>query len=234
MISYIIIDDEPIAHRIIEAYCRDLRHVKKVGNCYHAMDAVDLLHKVQVDLAFLDIKMPNMSGFELLKTLSHPPKIIVTTAFKDYALEGYELEVVDYLLKPFSFERFVKAINKVQVRESVTSASPSPSDRRIAIKGDKMQHVVDLDAIQFIEAYGNYCKVHVLDQTIITPEKISSMEELLDHALFMRVHKSYIVSLRKIQTLKGNRIRINDVEIPVGQTYRRSVTQWIDKNLGLS
>lgn len=233
MISYIIIDDEPIAHRIIEGYCQELSHMKKIGNFFNAMEAMEVLNQKKADLVFLDIKMPNMSGFELLRTITHPPKVIVTTAFKKHALEGYELDIVDYLLKPFSFERFVKAVNKVQlIQNNVTTESNSLVER-IAIKGDKIQHIVDLDDILYIEAYGNYCKVHVKDKTIVTPEKISTFEALLDETLFMRVHKSFIVAKNKIQSLQVNRISIGETKIPIGQTYRLAVTQWVDKNLGL-
>ncbi|MCR9249359.1 MAG: LytTR family DNA-binding domain-containing protein [bacterium] len=222
MINYVIIDDEPIAHRIIEGYCDELNHLNKVGNCYNAMEAMGKLHQESVDLIFLDIKMPNMSGLEFLKTLTHQPKVIITTAYKEHALEGYELNVVDYLLKPFSFDRFVKAINKIQPPSSILQNTDEHA-KRLTIKGDKEQHFVDPDSIQYIEAFGNYCKVFLADRIITTLEKISTFEKLLGSSNFIRVHKSFLVSKNKIQSIKGNRISLGESEIPIGQTYRQIV-----------
>lgn len=222
MINYLIIDDEPIAHRIIEGYCAELNHLNKIGNCYNAMEAMGKLHQESVDLIFLDIKMPNMSGLEFLKTLTHPPKVIITTAYKEHALEGYELNVVDYLLKPFSFDRFMKAINKIPPPNAISLPTDEPLER-IRIKGDKEQHFVDPKSILYIEAFGNYCKVFLADRIITTLEKISTFEKLLGSSNFIRVHKSFLVSKNSIQSVKGNRLNVNGVEIPVGQTYRQMV-----------
>ena len=230
MIKYIIIDDEPIAHRIIEGYCNDLPHMKLVGHCYDAFEAMEILSKEHVDLIFLDINMPKLKGFDFLKTLSNPPAVIVTTAYKEYALEGYELNVVDYLLKPFSFERLVKAINKVTAQTKnilSTSSATTSSNHKLFLKGDKKYHHIDLNDILFIEAYGNYTKVFLHNEMIITHEKISSYEELLPSNQFLRVHKSFIVAIPHIQQIEGNRIRIQKHEIPIGQVYKMNVTKLI-------
>lgn len=236
MIRYIIIDDEPIAHRIIEGYCNNLPHLEKAGNCYDAFEAMQMLNKEQVDLMFLDVNMPKLSGFEFLKTLSNPPKIIVTTAYKEFAIEGYELDITDYLLKPFSFERFVKAINKTintVVKNNTTTMAPSPiaKQSRFFIKGDKKYHQIATETILFIEAYGNYTKLYLNDDDmIVSHEKISSLEELLLKDNFIRVHKSFIVAIDKIKTIEGNRILIDTHKIPVGQTYKSSIYKLYSSN----
>ncbi|NER13622.1 response regulator [Leptobacterium flavescens] len=226
---YIIIDDEPIAHRIIEGYCRKLPQMQKAGNCYDAFEGMQLLQKETADLLFLDINMPGLSGFEMLRSLQNSPRVIVTSAYKEFALEGYELDVCDYLLKPFSFERFLKAINKAALNKaenlSISAQSPDPFNKRIFIKGDKKQYQVSLDDILFIEAHGNYSKVFLHDEMILTLQKISDFEELLPTEIFIRVHKSFVVSLPKIKLIEGNRIQIADHSIPIGQTYRANVNR---------
>jgi len=231
MTRYLIIDDEPIAHRIIEKYCEVLPHLEKKGNCYNAFEAMKFLNEQKVDLLFLDINMPKLSGFDFLKTLVNPPKIIVTTAYKEFALEGYELNISDYLLKPFSFERFVKAINKTI---SVTSTSQEVSsnsslgnttETSFFLKGDKKHHQVHFDDILYIEAYGHYTKVYLEKETILSHEKISSFEDFLPKKEFLRTHKSFIVAKKKIQQIEGNRISIKEHKIPVGQTYKSNINK---------
>ncbi|MEL6592425.1 MAG: LytTR family DNA-binding domain-containing protein [Bacteroidota bacterium] len=221
---YCIIDDEPIAHRIIEGYCSKLPNLQKVGNCYDAFEAMQLLRAKAVDLIFLDINMPQLTGFEFLRTMQDLPAVIVTSAYKEFALEGYELNVTDYLLKPFSFERFLIAINKVGPKPSPPSIETPPSKQdRLFLKGDKKIHQLQLEDILFVEAYGNYSKVFLIDEMILTHEKISSLEVRLPAANFMRVHKSFIVAIDKIQTLQGNQLHIREHFVPIGQTYRQQV-----------
>ena len=228
--NYCIIDDEPIAHRIIEGYCGHLPYLKKRGNCYDAFEALQFLNENVVDLIFLDINMPKLSGFELLKTLKHHPKVIVTSAYQEFALEGYELNISDYLLKPFSFERFVRAINKVmELQPQALTASPGNTRARFFLKGDKKTHQVLVDEILFIEAYGNYSKVFLADETIICHEKISSFEGLLPTRDFLRVHKSFIVAVQKIKLIEGNRIKIKEHVIPIGQTYKQQLKRLFRK-----
>ncbi len=229
--KYCIIDDEPIAHHIIENYCKNLPYLEKVGNCYDAFEAMQLMNTKTVDLIFLDINMPKLSGFDLLKTMRQVPKVIVTSAYKEFALEGYELNVADYLLKPFSFERFLKAINKVRV-ESKPIFTPVVEKQatRFFLKGDKKIHQIHTDDILFIEAYGNYTKVFLTGEMIISHEKISAFETLLPTSDFLRVHKSFIIATRKIKTIEGNRILIGEHLIPVGQTYKHNLKQLFRKD----
>ncbi|NET33134.1 MAG: response regulator transcription factor [Cyanothece sp. SIO1E1] len=231
MTKYLIIDDEPIAHRIIEGYCQKLPYLEKVGNCYNAFEAMQFLNQTRVDLIFLDINMPELSGFELLKSMPDPPATIVTSAHKEFALEGYELDISDYLLKPFSFARFLKAMNKtIGVK---MPAAPVPNTEKgsthFFIKGDKKIHQIQTENILFVEAYGNYTKIHLKGEMILSHEKISALEESLPANEFLRVHKSFIVATKKIKTIEGNRISIEEHKIPIGQTYKNGLMKRINK-----
>ncbi|WP_299900795.1 LytTR family DNA-binding domain-containing protein [uncultured Aquimarina sp.] len=229
MIRYVILDDEPIAHRIIEGFADKLPMLHKVGNAYNAFEALSLLKESKTDLLFLDINMPELSGFEFLKTLSLPPKIIVTSAYKEFALEGYELDVMDYLLKPFAFERFLKAVNKVILLEkNEIPLEGSERNQYIFIKSGKKQIKISLDDILFIEAAGNYCKVFLENQMILTLYKISTLEKELPYN-FLRIHHSFIISKEKIQIIEGNQIKIGDHSIPIGQTYRSTVNKMLSR-----
>lgn len=222
--NYCIIDDEPIAHRIIEGYCQNLPYLQKVGNCYDVFEAMQFMSNNKVDLIFLDINMPKLSGFDLLKTMQQFPKVIVTSAHKEFALEGYELNISDYLLKPFSLERFLKAMNKVLDNKAPT-LTPS-SDKKggsFFLKGDKKLHQIHMDDILFVEAYGNYAKVFLAEEVILSHEKISALETILPETKFLRVHKSFIVATNKIEIIEGNRITIKEHYVPVGQTYKHSL-----------
>ncbi|UTD14476.1 response regulator transcription factor [Tenacibaculum mesophilum] len=230
MLNYIIIDDEPLAHEIITEFCSMLPHVQLVKSCYNAMEAMQFLNEHTVDFMFLDINMPKLKGLDFLKTLSNPPKTIITTAYKEYALEGFELNVVDYLLKPFSFDRLVKAVNKVSDTLPIKtinkeSIQTSQINTRIFIKGDKKHHQVDLNDLLFIEAYGNYTKLFLIDEMIVSHEKISHYETILNENNFLRVHKSFIVAVDKIKFIEGNRIIIHEHKVPIGQTYKSLVSK---------
>ncbi len=232
MITYCIIDDEPIAHRIIEGYCAELPHLQKMGNAYNALEASAMVAREKVDLIFLDIDMPKMTGFEWLKTVSLPPKIIVTTAYGEHALEGYDLDILDYLLKPFSFPRFLKAVNKVgetdRARAPESPESYTAGNRRFFLKGDRTHHQIHTGDILFIEAYGNYTKVFFAEEMILSHEKISTLERALPESEFLRVHKSFLVATDKIKRIQGNRIFVKDHKIPIGQTYKGRINRLLD------
>jgi DNA-binding LytR/AlgR family response regulator len=229
MLKYIIIDDEPLAHEIIEEFCSMLPHLQLEKNCYNAMEAMQFLNENTIDFMFLDINMPKLKGLDFLRTLTNPPKTIITTAYKEHALEGFDLNVVDYILKPFSFDRLVKAINKVvqtqQKGTVIKDISTSEGDHRFFIKGDKKYHQIASDDILYIEAYGNYTKLFFKDEMIVSHEKISAFEELLPQDSFLRVHKSFIVAIDKIKLIEGNRIQIETHKIPIGQTYKSSINR---------
>lgn len=231
MIKYLIIDDEYIAHDIIKGYCDLLPNFKLMKNCYDALEALQYLNQYQVDLIFLDLNMPKLKGFEFLRTLSAPPKVIVTTAYKEFALEGYELNIVDYLLKPFSFERFVKAVNKAI---DVPSVKPSEKvvkedrSKTVFLRSNKKHIQVAIDGILYLEAAGNYTKV-VTDEKIITVrEKISELLVSLPSTDFVQTHKSYAVAKKHIDSIEGNRIAIGEHLVPIGSMYKLNIMQLLD------
>jgi DNA-binding LytR/AlgR family response regulator len=228
MLKYIIVDDEPLAHEIIEEFCSMLPHVQLEKNCYNAMEAMQFLNENTVDFMFLDINMPKLRGLDFLKTLSKPPKTIITTAYKEHALEGFELNVVDYILKPFSFDRLVKAVNKItdtQTTKTTVKQVSNETTTRLFVKGDKKQHQIDLNDLLYIEAYGNYTKLYIKDEMIVSHEKISYYESILSDDDFLRVHKSFLIAIDKIKLIEGNSIHITTHKIPIGQTYKINVNR---------
>lgn len=230
MIKYLIIDDEHIAHDIIKGYCDMLPNLVLQKSCYDAIEALQYLNENQVDLIFLDLNMPKLKGFDFLKTLSSPPKVIVTTAYSEYALEGFDLNVVDYLLKPFRFERFLKAVNKA----ITTVEKPQPlsntekvtsNENRIFLRGDKKHTQLIVEDILYIEAAGNYTKVITSNETITIRDKISNLLELLPTDDFLQVHKSFAIATKHIKTVEGNQIAIGDHIIPIGKVYKMNVNK---------
>lgn len=228
MIKYLIIDDEYIAHDIIKDYCDLLPNMQLMKNCYDGLEAFEYLNKNEVDLIFLDLNMPKLKGFDFLKTLKSPPKVIVTTAYKEFAFEGYELNISDYLLKPFSFERFLKAINKT-FSSPTTQVSVLPESntisKRIFLRSNKKYTQIEIDAVLFIEASGNYTKVITILETITIREKISTVLELLPKEVFLQVHKSFVVAHKHIKSIEGNRMFVNDHIIPIGKFFKTNVVQ---------
>ena len=226
MIRYLIIDDEPVAHSIINEYCDMLPYMKLTGQCYSALEALEFLNTTDVDLIFLDLNMPQLKGFEFLKTLSKPPLTIVTTAYKEFALESYDLNVVDYLLKPFSFERFLKALNKVvQPSPSLsipTETTKAPS-KSIFLRSHKKYIQVFLPTILFIEASGNYTKVFTTEETISIRSTFSELSHKLLPEGFIQVHKSFAVAKVHIKSIEGNRIIIGTHQVPIAKSYKPSI-----------
>lgn len=229
MIKYIIIDDEFVAHDIIKGYCDLLPNMRLLKNCYDAIEALEYLKENSVDLIFLDLNMPKLKGFDFLKILPVPPKVVVTTAYSEFALEGYELNVVDYLLKPFSFERFLKAVNKATnspKEKSIKSISKENiRERRIFLRSNKKHTQVTLDDILYLEAAGNYTKIILKEETISIREKISNVLSLLPSEEFLQVHKSFIVATKYIKSIEGNRIYIGEEIVPIGKLYKANVNR---------
>ncbi len=189
---------------------------------------MECLRNNEIDLIFLDLNMPKLKGFEFLKALQNPPKVIVSTAYQEHALEGYELNIVDYLLKPFSFERFIKAINKIEVSNTKTNSTSTPSskpDESIFVKSNKKLIQVNLNNILFVEAIGNYCKIITEDNEVQIREKISDFINLLPTDKFFQVHKSFIISKNHINSIEGNRIFINDFIVPIGKVYKTNLNK---------
>ncbi|WP_268036183.1 LytR/AlgR family response regulator transcription factor [Algoriphagus sp. PAP.12] len=225
VIKYVIVDDEPIAHRIIEGYAENFPILAKAGNFFNGFEAMVFFKSASVDLIFLDIQMPKLTGYEFLKSLKNPPKVIVTTAYQEFALEGYELDVVDYLLKPFSLDRFAKSIQKV-----IPDIGPIPIPKeedsgKIFLKSDKKFVQLEKRAILYVQALGNYSKVFHQEGMLICPDKISDLEAKLGTNLFLRVHKSYLVNTAQIKMIEGNRLFVKEQEIPIGVTYKTEVNR---------
>jgi len=227
MIKYLIVDDEFMAHDIIKGYCDLLPNMRLMHNCYDALEAIDYLHNNEVDLIFLDLNMPKLKGFDMLRILATPPKIIVTTAYKEFAIEGYELNIVDYLLKPFSFERFLKAVHKAIDTKAIpqTKNTEASTTKTIFLRSNKKHIQVPIDNILYMEAAGNYVKVVIAEDTITVREKISDLLNALPKDDFLQVHKSFAVAKRHINTIEGNRIFIREHTIPIGMLYKRNVAE---------
>lgn len=230
MITYLIIDDEYLAHEVIKDYCDMLPNMQLQKNCYNALEALEYLSNHSVDLIFLDLNMPKLKGFDFLKTLSAPPKVIVTTAYSEFALEGYELNVVDYLLKPFSFERFLKAVNKAigGARPSSQASLSSAVEERsktIFLRENKKYVQVAIDDIQYIESSGNYVKVIAGTETITVRDKISGLLEMLPDTEFIQVHKSFAIAIKHIKSVQGNRIFLGEHIVPIGKVYKMKVNE---------
>lgn len=229
----LIIDDEPLAHKVIKSYCEALPHLEIVGSAHSALEAMTFLSAESIDLIFLDINMPRIQGLDFLKTLSNPPLVIVTTAYQEFAVESYEQRVIDYLLKPFSLDRFLKAINRAQEQKQLldaqkepkaqpTTAAPSAPET-LFIKGDKKVHQVRVEDINYLESYGSYVKVHLEEETIITLERLTNYEtRLADHG-FIRIHKSYLVPVSRIAVIEGNELEVAGQRLPIGAVYRHNV-----------
>ncbi|MBB6325790.1 DNA-binding LytR/AlgR family response regulator [Algoriphagus iocasae] len=205
-IKYIIVDDESIAHDIIKKYCGLLPNMQLMKDCYDAIEAIDFLSRNSVDLIFLDLNMPKLHGFEFIKTLSNQPEIIVTTAYKEHALEGYELNIVDYLLKPFSFERFLKAVNKAKI-DRVNTVSSSQNEvvdtrqDRIFIRSTNKYIQVEVDDILFVEASGNYIKIVMKKEVITLRGSLSSISEHIPLDGLIQVHRSFLVAKKHIKSI---------------------------------
>ena len=231
MIKYIIVDDETASHDNIKDYASHLSYLSHQKSCYNAFEAIEYLNKNTIDLIFLDINMPKLSGLDFIKTLTNPPKIIITTAYKEFALEGYELNIDDYLLKPFNFNRFIKSVSKVYdslaLKSTPIQHAESPADAKIFIKEDKKYHQIKLKDILFIEAYGNYVKIYMGDTMIVSHQTLTSFKHNLPESQFIRVHKSFIISIDKIELIEGNRVHISNHKIPIGKMYKLNVNRLI-------
>lgn len=228
----LIVDDEPIAREIIKTYCGHLSNLQVVALCGNALEAKTILQQQRVDILFLDINMPVMDGISFMKTLRKQPQVIFTTAYKEYAIDAFDLSAVDYLLKPFSLERFIiavdKALEKLQIQPtSFQEISEGKTDDYIFIKtGDKI-FKIQHDDLLYAEAHGNNTKVVTTSSTLLPSMTFSGFEELLPSSLFLRVHRSFIINKSKITHIEGNRVFVSGTEIPIGSNYREGFLKGI-------
>jgi DNA-binding LytR/AlgR family response regulator len=236
-IKAIIIDDEPLAQNVIEQYARKLPHLLIAEKCNDAIAALQWLQQNEADLMFLDVNMPKLSGISFLKTLKNAPLVIFTTAYSDYAIEGFELDAVDYLKKPFSFERFCKALFKAEelLRLKNTAArdeQTKPSEKQyFFIKSNKKTYKINFSDVCFVEGLGDYIQVHLSDQKLVANLSMKRMLELLPENNFYRIHKSYIISLDKMEVVEGNSVIINKKRLPIGNSYRQEFMDFISNNM---
>lgn len=222
MIKCIVVDDEPLARSLIEGHIKEVPFLELVGSFKNAVLASEFLSKNAVDLIFLDIQMPMLSGMEFLRSLGNPPQVIFTTAYREYALESYELQVADYLLKPITFARFFKAVSKLKVKEAQDSSTNDGPDH-LFVKINKKHLKVVLDEILYAESMKDYLKIHLKDDVLVIKQPISSFIKSLPKEKFLQVHRSYVVALDKITAFTQQDVEIGEIEIPIGGLFKERV-----------
>ena len=235
-IKCLIVDDEPIAAQVIKPYLDKLDTYTLVETCENAIQAFEYLQTNQVDLMFLDIQMPKITGLEFLKTLQTPPKVIIVTAYREFAFEGFELDVVDYLLKPVSFERFLKAINKFHNLDNMTARShldenkmPGSGGESIWVRADRKNVKIQIDDINYIEGLKDYVKIYVKNGLIISKMPMKTMEKMLPSEGFIRIHRSYLIPISKISAFNNEGIEIDAAMLPIGKMYKESVLRYLEE-----
>lgn len=228
-IKCLLVDDEPPAIRIMRSHIAQIKDFEIVGECYNAIEAHEIIHQKKVDLIFLDIQMPKISGTDFLKNLSHPPLVIFVTAFRDYATDGFDLDVVDYLVKPVSFERFLKSVSKVkkilgQEQSHFAKEDQPGKDAFVYLKVDKHMEKIFIQDILYIESWKDYVKVFLTNgKSLLAKRSISSIQSLLPAQRFVRVHRSYIVAVDKVNGFNNARILVGNLDIPIGRLYKQQV-----------
>lgn len=219
-INCIIVDDEPASRDVLKKYVADTDILNLIAECKNAIEANELLKNESIQLMFLDINMPKITGIQLLKSLTSPPKVIFTTAYPEYAIDGFELDAVDYLLKPFSFERFLKAVNKYLCLEDKKT---SLRNRTVFLKSEKKLYRIPVLDIDFIEAIGDYVKVVFGEQSIVVHSTFQDLLEQISYPNFIRIHRSFAISLDKFEYIDGNQIIIKSTHLPIGKAYRQNL-----------
>ncbi len=222
MITCLIVEDEPLAADVLTDYARQVSFLSVVKVCTDAIQALELLQEKSIDLIFLDIHLPGLKGLDFLKTLKNPPAVIITTAYHEYAIQGYELNVVDYLLKPIEFKRFLEAVNKVK------TPLTQPRKETISIHSDKKTVIIPLNEILFIESQKEYISIQTTSGKHISKYALSKIEEELNPEKFLRVHRSFIVAIEQIKAFNATAIEISGKSIPIGGNYRDSIIQKLE------
>lgn len=225
----IIVDDEPAAHYVLANYIKQNPQLELVFQGYNGIEAMDYLRENHIDLMFLDINMPEISGMELLKILPTHPKTILTTAYSEFALESYDYGVIDYLLKPIYFPRFLKAVDRFFAAENVKSKAEETVVNSVSVKVDGYFMDIELDQLLFAQSFGNYVKLHTIKRTYLASITTSELEKCLPEKNFMRIHKSYIVALDKIDITEKDFVIIKNEKLPIGITYKRELSDRLKK-----
>jgi len=234
-LNCVIIEDEPLARNLITEYVKKVPSLNLLNAFSNPLEALEALRTLSVDILFLDVQMPEITGISLLKVLKKRPLVVLTTAYSEYALEGYELDVADYLLKPITFERFLKSVDKIMLRleadpKPVVMASETVASPAFVFVKDGTKLVkVRLDEILYVEGLKDYVTIHTTSQKITTLQRMKALEEQLPADKFIRIHNSYIVALDAIDVIQKNEVSIGSVSLPIGDTYRKSFKEFIDK-----
>jgi two-component system, LytTR family, response regulator len=228
----VILDDEPLAIDLLSKYITDTESLSLAFASTNAFEAIQFIQKNEVDLIFLDVQMPELTGIQVLKILGNNYKVILTTAYSDYALESYDYNIADYLLKPISYERFLKSLSKVNGTNGTTTKTLAMEDDFIFIKTDGKMVKINLTEILFIEGLKDYISIQTTKEKLITLQNLKAVEQQLSAHQFMRVHKSFIIALNKIDTIERNRIFIGSNAIPIGDTYRELFLKRIERGKG--
>jgi DNA-binding LytR/AlgR family response regulator len=230
-----IVDDEPLAIKLVESHIMKLDNLEVVARCSNAMEAFEILREKKIDLLFLDIQMPQITGIEFIKTLKNPPKVIITTAYRQYAIDGYELDVVDFLLKPISFERFLKSINKYYhyASQDMTVVTAPVTDglgdsSYMDVRENKKIVRIYLRDIKFIEGLNEYVGINTAERKIITKCSLTRIEEKLPSDRFLRIHKSFIVPMARIQAFTSTTVEVDKKELPIGRSYKNIVLKTLN------
>ena len=238
MINTLIVDDEPLALDVLDTYIEKIPDLKLVKRCTNALEALEVLQKEPIDLIFLDIQMPQITGIDFLKTLSDPPLVIFTTAYPNYALEGFELDALDYLLKPISFDRFLKAVNRgvdqIKLQRASRGSQEDGGEDYFFVKADKKLVKVNYADILYIEGLKDYVIIRLDQSRVITLQTMKSLEDKLPQQKFKRIHRSFIVNINKIHAIIGNMVEVLEKgqpkHLPIGKNYRDELQELIDKS----
>jgi DNA-binding LytR/AlgR family response regulator len=233
----LIVDDEPLARELLESHLAKVEGLQLVKSCENAIDAFTILQKHQVDLIFLDIQMPQVTGIDLLRSLKNRPRVIITTAYREHAFDAYDLDVVDYLLKPILFERFLRSISKIyqlkgsaEIIDKISPPTNSFDEAYIYLKEDREMIKVYLKDILYIESLRDYVKVKTAVKQIVTYQKISYLEQKLPEGKFVRIHRSFIIPLDKVLSFTASTVKIGTVDIPIGRNYKNEALKALNRN----
>ncbi|QNM85660.1 response regulator transcription factor [Polaribacter pectinis] len=234
-INCVIVDDEPVAREIITSFVDKVPNLNLIKSCKNAMEAFEIMNHQKIDLFFLDINMPDISGLSLAKSINKNSKIIFTTAYREYAVDGFDLQAVDYLLKPISFDRFLQAINKffetkISAEDSVKSKEDTTENDAVFVRSDRKMVKIIFDEILYIESLSDYIKIHLVDKIIVTRETISNIETKLPKRTFLRIHRSYIINFNKIESYTNEFVEIAKNAIPISRTYKENVLKKLEEN----
>jgi len=236
-IRCLIVDDEPPAIQLLEKYAGMIDQLKVVGSSQSAVKAFDMLKTIEVDLLFLDIRMPVLNGIDFIKALKNPPSVILTTAYREYALDGYDLDIVDYLLKPIAFDRFLKAVDRFRERNaSVPNSStnqPTPTNStpsgHIFFNVNKTHHKVMIDDILYIESLKDYVRIHTSDDRLVVKGNLGTTMKLLPESKFLRIHRSFAIGLGHVKSYNQSEVQVAEEKLPIGVSYREEVTRMLGR-----